>query len=41
VKYTRIGDTDCSIAQALDVVGDWWTLLVVRRRRHALLGPGR
>lgn len=30
MKYTRIGDTDCSIAQALDVVGDWWTLLVVR-----------
>jgi DNA-binding HxlR family transcriptional regulator/peroxiredoxin len=30
VKYTRIGDSDCSIAQALDVVGDWWTLLVVR-----------
>jgi DNA-binding HxlR family transcriptional regulator/peroxiredoxin len=30
VKYTRIADTDCSIAQALDVVGDWWTLLVVR-----------
>ena len=30
MKYTRIGDSDCSIAQALDVVGDWWTLLVVR-----------
>lgn len=30
MKYTRIADTDCSIAQALDVVGDWWTLLVVR-----------
>ena len=30
MKYTRIADSDCSIAQALDVVGDWWTLLVVR-----------
>jgi DNA-binding HxlR family transcriptional regulator len=30
VRYTRIADSDCSIAQALDVVGDWWTLLVVR-----------
>jgi len=30
VKYNRIADSDCSIAQALDVVGDWWTLLVVR-----------
>ncbi|NUP48741.1 MAG: redoxin domain-containing protein [Catenulispora sp.] len=30
MKYTGIGDSDCSIAQALDVVGDWWTLLVVR-----------
>ncbi|MYY06354.1 winged helix-turn-helix transcriptional regulator [Streptomyces sp. ATexAB-D23] len=23
-------DADCAIAQALDVVGDWWTLLIVR-----------
>ena len=30
MKYTRIADSDCAIAQALDVVGDWWTLLVVR-----------
>lgn len=30
MKYTGIADGDCSIAQALDVVGDWWTLLVVR-----------
>jgi DNA-binding HxlR family transcriptional regulator/peroxiredoxin len=30
VRYTRIADSDCSIAQALDVVGDWWTLLVLR-----------
>lgn len=30
MRYTRIADSDCAIAQALDVVGDWWTLLVVR-----------
>ncbi|WP_414169576.1 winged helix-turn-helix transcriptional regulator [Streptoverticillium reticulum] len=24
------GDENCAIAQALDVVGDWWTLLIVR-----------
>lgn len=29
-QRTHLGDADCSIAQALDVVGDWWTLLVVR-----------
>ncbi|MGW1891802.1 winged helix-turn-helix transcriptional regulator [Streptomyces sp. NPDC002004] len=29
-RRTSLGDADCSIAQALDVVGDWWTLLVVR-----------
>lgn len=29
-QRTHLDDTDCSIAQALDVVGDWWTLLIVR-----------
>ncbi|MFE9395894.1 winged helix-turn-helix transcriptional regulator [Streptomyces flavidovirens] len=29
-QRTRLADADCSIAQALDVVGDWWTLLIVR-----------
>ncbi|MFJ6461130.1 winged helix-turn-helix transcriptional regulator [Streptomyces sp. NPDC091387] len=27
---TSLADADCAIAQALDVVGDWWTLLIVR-----------
>jgi DNA-binding HxlR family transcriptional regulator/alkyl hydroperoxide reductase subunit AhpC len=30
MKYTDLSDADCSIAQALGVVGDWWTLLVIR-----------
>ncbi|MER5180647.1 winged helix-turn-helix transcriptional regulator [Streptomyces sp. NPDC002896] len=29
-RRTTLGDADCAIAQALDVVGDWWTLLIVR-----------
>ncbi|WP_330295767.1 winged helix-turn-helix transcriptional regulator [Streptomyces sp. NBC_00503] len=29
-QRTQLDDADCSIAQALDVVGDWWTLLIVR-----------
>ncbi|MFI5825719.1 winged helix-turn-helix transcriptional regulator [Streptomyces sp. NPDC051578] len=29
-QRTALGDADCSVAQALDVVGDWWTLLIVR-----------
>jgi DNA-binding HxlR family transcriptional regulator len=31
----RFGDMNCSVAQALDVLGDWWTLLIVR---EALFG---
>jgi len=27
---TRLDGLNCSLAQALDVVGDWWTLLIVR-----------
>ena len=30
MRYSDLADADCSIAQALGVVGDWWTLLVVR-----------
>ena len=26
----RFGEMNCSIAQALEVLGDWWTLLLVR-----------
>ena len=26
----RFGGENCSVAQALEVLGDWWTLLVVR-----------
>ena len=27
---TRLDHMDCGVAQALDILGDWWTLLVVR-----------
>ncbi|MCA9683478.1 MAG: helix-turn-helix transcriptional regulator [Myxococcales bacterium] len=27
---TRFVDENCSVARALDVLGDWWTLLLVR-----------
>lgn len=29
-RRTSPSDASCAIAQALDVVGDWWTLLIVR-----------
>jgi DNA-binding HxlR family transcriptional regulator len=34
----RFRDQNCSVAQALEVLGDWWTLLVVR---EAFLGTRR
>jgi DNA-binding HxlR family transcriptional regulator/peroxiredoxin len=30
MKYTEISGDECAIAQALGVVGEWWTLLIVR-----------
>jgi DNA-binding HxlR family transcriptional regulator len=30
VARKRFGDMNCSVAQALEVLGDWWTLLLVR-----------
>ena len=34
----RFGGENCSVAQALEVLGDWWTLLIVR---EAFLGTRR
>ena len=34
-RFTR---ENCSVARALEVIGDWWTLLIVR---EALLGTRR
>jgi DNA-binding HxlR family transcriptional regulator len=38
VKRTSFEDDDCPIARALDVIGDWWSLLIIR---EALLGSRR
>ncbi|HEY7844499.1 MAG TPA: helix-turn-helix domain-containing protein [Bradyrhizobium sp.] len=38
VKRTSLARTDCPIARALDVFGDWWSLLIIR---DALLGHRR
>jgi len=38
VSRRRFDDMPCSVAQALDLVGDWWTLLVIR---EAFLGVRR
>jgi DNA-binding HxlR family transcriptional regulator len=27
---------DCAIAQALDVIGEWWTLLIIRNAFHGM-----
>jgi DNA-binding HxlR family transcriptional regulator len=38
VKRASFGDMNCSVAQCLEVVGEWWSLLVVR---DAFLGVTR
>ena len=38
MRRTRFADWDCSVARATDILGDWWTPLVVR---SALLGVRR
>ncbi len=30
MRHSDLADAECAIAQALGIVGDWWTLLVVR-----------
>jgi hypothetical protein len=38
VQRTSFEDMNCSVAQCLDVVGEWWSLLIVR---DAFLGVTR
>ena len=38
VKRTSLARADCPIARALDVIGDWWSLLIIR---DALVGRRR
>jgi DNA-binding HxlR family transcriptional regulator len=38
VQRTSFRDVNCSIAQCLEVVGEWWTMLIVR---DALFGVSR
>lgn len=38
VKRTSLAGADCPIARALDIIGDWWSLLIIR---DALLGRRR
>jgi DNA-binding HxlR family transcriptional regulator len=38
MRRTSFADMNCSVAQALEVVGEWWTLLVIR---DAFLGVRR
>jgi DNA-binding HxlR family transcriptional regulator len=30
MKRTSFADMDCSIARTLEVVGEWWTMLILR-----------
>jgi DNA-binding HxlR family transcriptional regulator len=38
MRRTRFDDWDCSIARSIDILGDWWTPMVIR---SALLGARR
>ncbi|OMI12131.1 transcriptional regulator [Bradyrhizobium brasilense] len=30
MKRTSLGDVECPVARALDEIGDWWSLLIIR-----------
>jgi DNA-binding HxlR family transcriptional regulator len=34
MRRKRLSDDPCPIARALDVIGDWWSLLIVREALH-------
>lgn len=38
MRRTRFDDWDCSVARSVDILGDWWTPMIIR---SALLGARR
>jgi hypothetical protein len=30
VKRTRLEESTCPVARSLDIIGDWWSLLIIR-----------
>ena len=38
MRRTRFDDWDCSVARSVDILGDWWTPMVIR---SAMLGARR
>ena len=38
VKRTSFEEDDCPVARALDAIGDWWSILIIR---EALFGVSR
>jgi DNA-binding HxlR family transcriptional regulator len=38
MKHTSLADLPCPVARSLDVIGEWWTLLIIR---DAFLGARR
>jgi DNA-binding HxlR family transcriptional regulator len=38
MKHNKLDDMNCSIANALDLIGEWWTILILR---EAFFGTGR
>ena len=36
MSRTPLHHMDCSVAQALDIVGEWWSLLILRNAFHGM-----
>ena len=36
MRRTRFDDWDCSIARAVDILGDWWTPMILRSALHGV-----
>jgi DNA-binding HxlR family transcriptional regulator len=36
MRRTNLDDALCPVARALDVIGDWWTMLIVRDAFHGM-----
>ncbi|CAM7653979.1 hypothetical protein ENINCK417B_00285 [Enterobacter intestinihominis] len=36
VKRTRLEESTCPVTRSLDIIGDWWSLLIVRDARYGV-----
>ena len=36
MSRSSLSGVDCGVAQALDIIGEWWTVIILRNAFHGM-----